>query len=244
MQLSYDDLFKYSYVLNPISSRSLFLAGKLAELNPKKKMLDLGSGKGYPTLLWASVFGVKVEGYDLNKNYVEYANSHARLLNLSKRVRYFCGDVRELKFIHKYDVVSSLGLGVVEVYGAIGAALKTFRGMLRNGGFLIFGEPVWLMKPVPQHVQETLETREMNFKTQREMDFLFDKFDFKVIRSIVSSEEDWECYVRPVKIALLEIMETHPKLSTECQRVIDGFDSEYQAVKRYWDMILWVVELH
>lgn len=188
MRLSYNDVFKYSDRLNPISSKTLFLAGKLAELHSKKNILDLGSGKGYPSLLWASVFGVNVEGFDLNKSFVEYANSCARLLNLLDRVRYVYGDVRELRFIHKYDVVSSLGLGVAEVYGAISTAVKNFRRMLRNGRFLILEEPVWLVESVPQAV--------------------------------------------------------HPELATECQEVIDGFEAEYQAAKRYWDIVLWVARTH
>ena len=67
MQLTYNDIFRHTDRLNPISSRTLFLAGKLAELAPEKTLLDLGSGKGFPSLLWASTFGVRVEGFELNK---------------------------------------------------------------------------------------------------------------------------------------------------------------------------------
>ena len=244
MRLSYNDMFKYSDRLNPISSKTLFLAGKLADLHPKKNILDLGSGKGYPSLLWASIFGANVEGFDLNKSFVEYANSRARLLNLSNKARYLCGDVRELRFIHKYDVVSSLGLGIVRVYGAIRAAIKEFRKMLRNGGFLILGEPVWLVKPVPQDVQETLKEPERNLGTKHEMDCLLNELNFEVLRFYVSSKEDWECYIRPVNVAMLELMESHPELATECKEVIDNFEAEYQAAKRYLDMVLWVARTH
>jgi len=240
MRLSYNDVFKYSDLLNPISSNTIFLAGKLADLNPKKNILDLGSGKGYPSLLWASVFGANVEGFDLNKSFVEYANSRARLLNLSNKARYLCGDVRELKFIHKYDVVSSLGLGIVRVYGTIRVAIKKFKSMLRNGGFLILGEPVWLVKPVPQNVQETLKEPEQNLGTKHEIDYLLSELNFEVLKFYVSSKEDWECYIRPVNVVMLELMESNPKLSTECKEIIDDFEAEYQAAKRYLDMVLWV----
>ena len=244
MRLSYNEIFKYSDILNPVSSRTLFLAGKLADLHPKKYILDLGSGKGYPSLLWASVFGVNVEGFDLNKNYVEHANSRAKLLNLSNRVRYICGDVRELRFTKTYDAVSSLGLGVAEVYGAIDAALKEFRKMLPTEGFLILAEPVWLVKPVPNHVQKRLGTPEKNFSTKPEMERLFNDFDFEVLGSYVSSKEDWECYIRPVNVAMLELMESNPEIAAECQEVIDGFEAEYQAVKKHWNMVLWVARTH
>jgi len=58
MRLSYTEIFKYSDILNPISQTTLLSAGKLARLEPKKIVLDLGSGKGFPSLMWASIFGV------------------------------------------------------------------------------------------------------------------------------------------------------------------------------------------
>lgn len=127
MELSYNDIFKYSEIYNPISQSVLFSAGKLAKMDSKKIVLDLGSGSGFPSLLWASVFGVQVEGFDVVKNYVEYANSRAKALNLSNRVKYFCKDVRNFRVTRKYDGVASLGLGIAQVYGAIGEASKNLK---------------------------------------------------------------------------------------------------------------------
>ena len=56
MKLSYTEIFRYSDILNPFSPTMLLLAGRLAQLGPEKTVLDLGSGKGYPSLLWATVF--------------------------------------------------------------------------------------------------------------------------------------------------------------------------------------------
>ena len=143
MNLSFDKVFKYSDILNPISATTLFLAGKLAQLNPKKTVLDLGSGKGSPSLLWANQFGVQIKGYDLGKQFVEYANLRAKMLNLSHRVKYYSQDIKELRIIGKYDVVALLGLGIVHIYGTIRDGLNKLKTMLRSGGFLIFAEPVW-----------------------------------------------------------------------------------------------------
>lgn len=240
MRISYNDMFKYSDLLNPISSRTIFSAGKLAELHPGKRILDLGSGKGHPSLLWASVFGANIEGFDLNKGFVEYANSRAGLLNLSSRVKYVCGDVREQDFTDKYDVVSSLGLGIVKVYGAVNTAVKHFRRVLKKDGFLILAEPVWLIKPVPQEVQKALETRQENLCTKPEMEHLLSNLGFEVKNSYTSLKGDWDWYIRPVNVAMVELMGSHPGLSGECQKVIDGFKAEYQAAGKDWDMVLWV----
>ncbi len=244
MKLTYDDIFKYSDRLNPISSKTLFLAGKLAELGPEKILLDLGSGKGFPSLLWASAFGVRVEGFELNSKYVQYANSYARLLNLEHLVRYLCRDVRELKLRQKYDAVASLGIGIAEIYGTAKTALENFRLMLKTGGFLLLAEPVWLIKKVPEEVQKALGTSEEGLCTKVEMERLLKDHNFEVRGSYVSTKEDWEYYMKPVNVAMRETMKNQPELLSECQAVIDGFQAEYQAAGKYWDMLLWVAKAH
>jgi len=244
MKLTYDDIFKYSDRLNPISSKTLFLAGKLAGLGPEKTLLDLGSGKGFPSLLWASSFGVRVEGFDLNREYVKYANSYAKLSNLEHLARYWCRDVRNLKLDDQCDVVASLGLGIAEVYGTAKTAMDNFRLMLTTGGFLLLGEPVWLMTPVPKEVQEALGTSEENLCAKVEMERLLKDHDFEVRGAYVSTKEDWEYYIRPVNVAMREIMKSQPELLSECQDVTDSFQAEYRAAGKYWDMILWVAKFH
>ena len=244
MKLTYDDIFKYSDRLNPISSKTLFLAGKLAGLGPEKTLLDLGSGKGFPSLLWASSFGVRVEGFDLNREYVKYANSYAKLSNLEHLARYWCRDVRNLKLDDQCDVVASLGLGIAEVYGTAKTAMDNFRLMLTTGGFLLLGEPVWLMTPVPKEVQKALGTSEENLCAKVEMERLLKDHDFEVREAYVSTKEDWEYYIRPVNVAMREIMKSQPELLSECQDVTDSFQAEYRAAGKYWDMILWVAKFH
>jgi len=244
MKLSYDEIFKYSDILNPVSPTTLFSAGKLAQFEPRKVVLDLGSGKGFPSLLWASIFGVRVEGFDMNKKYVGYANSRAKTLNLSHRVKYLAEDVRELRFDRKYDVVASLGLGIAEVYGNVSDALEIFRTMLHKDGVLVLAEPVWLVKPISSEVLRALGEAEESFLTEFEMQRLMVESRFQVLGHFVSSKEDWELYVSPIYIAMHEIIESESELAEEAQRVIDGFKAEYDAVGQYWDMVLWVVKAH
>ncbi len=244
MRLTYNDIFRYSDRLNPISSRTLFLAGRLAELGPEKTLLDLGSGKGFPSLLWASTFGVRVEGFELNEEYVEYANSYARLFNLEHLVKYLCHDVRELNLRQKYDALASLGLGIAEVYGTVETGLESFRLMLEPGGFLLVAEPVWLIKNVPKEVQKALGTAEEDLCTKAEMKRLLKDHHFEVRAPYLSAKEDWEYYIRPVKVAMREMMRSEPELLSECQAVINGFEAEYQAAGKYWEMLLWVAQAH
>jgi 2-polyprenyl-3-methyl-5-hydroxy-6-metoxy-1,4-benzoquinol methylase len=242
MKLSYTEIFRYSDILNPVSPTTLLLAGKLAQLGPEKTVLDLGSGKGFPSLLWASVFGIHVEGFDVNRSFVRYANSRAIMLNLSSRVEYTCRDVRKLSLDKRYDVVASLGLGVTRVYGSYGDALRVLKNMLNKGGVLVLAEPVWLARPVSSGVLSALGESEDNLVTRSQMRELLCKYGFKKLGDFVSSKEDWEIYVRPTYIAMKEIIKSKGELREEAQKVANGFRTEYDAVGQHWNMILWVAK--
>ena len=244
MKLSFTEIFKHSDILNPVSATSLLSAGKLAQLEPRSTILDLGSGKAFPSLLWATTFGARVEGFDINRNYVEYANSRVKMLNLSHRIKYSCEDIRELRLDRKYDVVASLGLGIAQVYGDNSEALKIFETMLHKEGILILAEPVWLAKPVSSEVLEALGETEDTFLTEAEMRQLMEESGFQVLGHFVSSKEDWELYVRPVYTAMHGIIESKSELADEARKVMNGFKAEYEAVGHHWNMLLWVAKTH
>jgi ubiquinone/menaquinone biosynthesis C-methylase UbiE len=244
MKLSYTEIFKHSDILNPVSATSLLSAGKLAQLEPKSMILDLGSGKAFPSLLWANTFGVRVEGFDIDKNYVEYANSRAKMLDLSHRVKYSCEDIRELRLDRKYGVVASLGLGIGQVYGEYSDALKIFKTMLHKDGILILAEPVWLAKPVSSEVLKALGEAEDSFLTEAGTRQLMGESGFQVLGQFVSSKEDWELYVRPVYTAMHGIIESKSELADEAQKVMNGFKAESDAVGKHWNMLLWVAKTH
>jgi SAM-dependent methyltransferase len=235
-------MFKHSDRLNPISARNLLLAGKLAKFGSEKTLLDLGSGKGFPSLLWASTFGINVKGFDISNEDVDYANSYARLLNLGHLVEYRCQHIRKLKLDQKYDAVACLGIGITKVYGTAKTALAKFRLIIRPKGFLMLAEPVWLIKPVPEKVQKALGTSEESLCTQAGMERMLKDCGFKLQGSFVSAKEDWEFYVRPVYAAMQEIAKNRPELANETQAIIRSFKAEYQAAGHYWDMILWVAK--
>jgi len=240
MKLSYTEIFRYSDILNPVSPTMLVLAGRLAQLGPEKTVLDLGSGKGYPSLLWASVFGARVEGFDANRSFVRYANSRATILNLSNRVKYTCRDVKKLRLGKKYDVVASLGLGVTQVYGSYGDALKVLKSMLHKDGILVLAEPVWLKRPISPKVLGALGESEGNLVTQPEMRELLLEYGFKKLGDFISLKEDWEIYVRPAYVALREMIERESRFEDEAQKALDGFRTEYEIVGKHWNMVLWV----
>jgi len=160
------------------------------------------------------------------------------------RAKYLCRDIRKLRFNRTYDVVTSLGLGIKQVYNDISDALKFFKTMLPEGGFLILAEPVWMVKPISSEVLKALGEVEDSFLTCFELQQLMEKLGFQVKGHFVSTKEDWELYIKPVYIAMRELIESKSELAEEAQRVMNSFKAEYDAVGQHWNMVLWVVKAY
>jgi len=241
--LSYDEAFRTTDILNPVSPTALFEAGRLAGLSRDKTVLDLGCGKGFPSLLWAGAFGAKVEGFDLSETSVRYAEARAKMLNLSDRARHSCGDVKDLKLKRKFDVVAFLGLGVVEIYGGFDEGLKRLKEYIKDGGFLILSEPVWLTRPVPQEAIRSFGIAEDFFATADEFRKRLENAGLSVQATLTSSREEWELYVQPVLTTLHEIAEGADTQRAEAAReMAKSFEAERDAAGKYWDLILWVAK--
>jgi len=242
-QLSYEEAFHTTDILNPVSPTALLEAGRLTHLSRHKTVLDLGCGKGFASLLWAGAFGAKVEGFDLVEPFVQYAAARAKMLGLSQHARYSCRDVKNLKSECKFDVVAFLGLGVTKVYGGFGEGLKQLKGHLNDGGFLILSEPAWLAKPVPQEVLRNLGISEDLLATASEFRGWLEEAGLSVQTSFTSSRQDWELYARPVLTTLYEIAESaDTRKAEEAREMARAFEAECDAVGKYWDMTLWVAK--
>ena len=221
--------------------QALQAAGKLANLASGKTVAELGCGKGFPALFWASIFGVQVEGFDRGQAYVDYSNARAKLLNLSHLCSFFCQDLKDIASTKKYDVVASLGVGA-EVFGGWSSAFKFFRSLLKDDGVILFDEPVWAKRPVKPEVLRALQCKEDTFLTVAETKQQLLDLNLQELGLFVVSKEDWELYVRPPIIALQEIIKNKPDLATQAQAFLDDFRMEHEAAGRDWETVLWVLK--
>lgn len=240
MPLPYEEIFKYTDIFNPISLQTLHAAGKVAQFSAEKTLLELGCGKGFPSLFWVGSFGVQVEGVDRSQAYVDYANARAALLNLSDRARFFCQDLKTFKPHKKYDVVSFLGVGT-EVYGDKTRAFDFFSRILKPDGVILYSEPVWKAKPVPPEILKKLNCEDDTFLTANETETLLGNLKMRVLNHFVASKKDWELYVQAPLRALREIAK-RPEVAAEAKIFLDVFQTEQEAAGTYWDSVLWVVK--
>lgn len=237
----YDEIFKYTDIFNPVSQQTLAAAGKLAKLSPGKTLIDLGCGKGFPALFLAGTFGVQVEGFDLGKINIDYANARAKLLNLSSLTQFFCQDLKGFVPSKKYDVVASLGIEP-EVYGGRETAFKFFQNTLKESGVLLYTEPVWKKRPIPSEVLKALCSKEDSFLTLAETQQLIQKAGFAELGHFISTKEDWDVYIRSPIRGLQELIEHNTPFAADAKVLLEDFKMEYEAAGRDWDVVLWVLK--
>jgi len=165
------------------------------------------------------------------------------MLSLSDRVRYAYGDIKGLKLKRKFDAVAFLGLGVVGIYGGFDEGLKRLKEYIKDGGFLIFSEPVWLTRPVPQEAIRSLGVTEDFFATAAEFRKRLEDAGLSVQATFTSSREDWELYVQPVLTTLHEIAEgANAPRAEEARKMAKAFEAERDAVGKHWNLMLWVAK--
>jgi ubiquinone/menaquinone biosynthesis C-methylase UbiE len=73
--------------------------GRLLNMTPASRVLDVASGRGEGALVLAARFGCEVVGLDFGQRNVEAAAKKARNLKLADRVAFYCGDAERLPFV-------------------------------------------------------------------------------------------------------------------------------------------------
>ncbi|WP_454633942.1 class I SAM-dependent methyltransferase [Bradyrhizobium cenepequi] len=92
--------------LHPGGAQLTERLGRILNLGPGARVLDVASGRGDGTLVLAARFGCEVVGLDFGQRNLEAAIKEARKLGLADKVAFYCGDAERLPFAHEaFDAV-------------------------------------------------------------------------------------------------------------------------------------------
>jgi arsenite methyltransferase len=84
--------------LHPGGAQFTERLGRILDLEPDTRVLDVASGRGDGALVLAASFGCEVVGLDFGRRNVEAATKKARKLGLADKVAFYCGDAERLPF--------------------------------------------------------------------------------------------------------------------------------------------------
>jgi ubiquinone/menaquinone biosynthesis C-methylase UbiE len=84
--------------LHPGGAQLTERLGRILDLGPDARVLDVASGRGGGALVLADRFGCEVIGIDFGQRNVVAATKEARKLGLADNVAFYCGDAERLPF--------------------------------------------------------------------------------------------------------------------------------------------------
>ncbi|HVH15439.1 MAG TPA: methyltransferase domain-containing protein [Candidatus Angelobacter sp.] len=93
----WSEVYANTEILSPIDRQTWQVIGEIFKISDSSRVIELASGKGALAHYFARNFGCRVDGYDLNSEFVDYSNDRARDLGLESKVKFTRSDINRLK---------------------------------------------------------------------------------------------------------------------------------------------------
>ncbi|MDT8322658.1 MAG: class I SAM-dependent methyltransferase [Bacteroidota bacterium] len=180
-------------IMNPLDdSRFLFLAEQCG-LNANARILDIGSGNGWSSLLLCRTFGCHSVQVDVSPQWTARARALFVKEALSDHTEIHCMDAAAFHLEDaSYDLI--VCLGTAAVYGGFAPALEVLRPALRDGGTVIIGEPS-AESPLPRRYREYLDALGWGILDARALLRAIDDSGFEALMVLRSSGDEWDRYM-------------------------------------------------
>jgi SAM-dependent methyltransferase len=217
---------------NPTSEEKIRLLGKLLDLGPDARVVDVGSGKGGPAILLAREFGWRLTCVEQAQEFVAVARERAEAAGVADRIEPVHADASAFTFEPlAYD--AALCIGASFALGGFEQTLRVLASAVRERGFVVVGEPYWRTWPLP----DDLELKEgWDFLPLTDTVERIDAAGLEVVSLLDASRDDWDRYETLHWLALDEWLVANPD---------DGQADEFrERGRRYRDLYLhWTREL-
>lgn len=180
-------------IMNPLDDgRFLFLAEQCG-LTSSSRVLDIGSGNGWSSLLLCRRFGCYSVQVDVSPQWTARARALFTREQLSDRTEIHCMDAAAFHLEQEaFDLV--LCLGTAPVYGGFSSALESLRPVLREGGCIIVGEPS-AEGPLPRRYSEYLDSFGWEIFDAKTLLGVIDDCGFEALMALRSTQDEWDRYM-------------------------------------------------
>lgn len=185
------DVIERKHVLqNPTSRDKVLLLGECLGLGSHSNVLDIGAGKAGPALVLAENFGCRITCVEKSPEFVAAAREKVQKAGLEQRITVVESDGRSFVIEPRaFDAV--LCLGASFIWGGAEPTVRAMVAGVRDGGFVVVGEPFWKRWPLP----EDFEPNEgYDFVTLPETIEKLEIDGLELVGLIASSQDDWDRY--------------------------------------------------
>lgn len=210
------DLWKYfdvthrkHLVCNPSSGAKLTKLVELLNLPRGARVVDIACGKAAFLIRLAERYDIHGVGVDISPYFIAQAKERcaARTPNANLTFLEMNGADFHPEEPHSLQVASCLGASWI--WQGHAGTLKALIEMVEPGGWVVTGEPYWLVDP-PAEYLASLEASKDDFGTHQSNVKVAEKLGLELAYTIVSSPDDWDEYEGLQWYAAAEYAREHP----------------------------------
>lgn len=227
-----DDTMSYSCAYFKTSSDTLYEAQinkiehtlKKLDLKPNEKLLDIGCGWGWLSIMAAQKYGVKVVGVTISEEQCKKAQERVRELKLEDRVEIRLQNYQDLEFENYFDKVVSVGMFEHVGKENLGLYFMKAKQVLKPGGSMLLHSILAMFEG----------------KTNAWIDkYIFPGGYLPSLREIVSAMSEWDFHLLLVESLRIHYAKTLDMWSENFNQVLPQVKEKYdEEFVRMWDLYL------
>lgn len=195
------------------------------------EILDIGCGKGVQTIELAKLSNGRITAVDNHQYFLNCLENVAISEDFQEKIQCLNADMNTLPFQNQsFDLIWAEGS--VFIIG-IGEGLKQWKKYLKQDGFLVLTDLVWLTDERPDEVVNYWKQESLNVLTADEVNKLALKEGYNLISHYTLPREGWLTeYIVPQEKIISELRLKYPAIK-EAQDTFDAIEFENELVKKY-----------
>ncbi|MCR2102851.1 cyclopropane-fatty-acyl-phospholipid synthase family protein [Campylobacter upsaliensis] len=227
-----DDTMSYSCAYFKTSSDTLYEAQinkiehtlKKLDLKPNEKLLDIGCGWGWLSIMAAQKYGVKVVGVTISEEQCKKAQERVKELKLEDRVEIRLQNYQDLEFEDYFDKVVSVGMFEHVGKENLGLYFMKAKQVLKPGGSMLLHSILAMFEG----------------KTNAWIDkYIFPGGYLPSLREVVSAMSEWDFHLLLVESLRIHYAKTLDMWSENFNQVLPQVREKYdEEFIRMWDLYL------
>jgi len=178
---------------NPFTPEKFAALGEALRLEPRTRVLDLGSGSGEMLCTWARDFGIVGIGIDMSQLFSKQAKLRAEELGVADRVEFIHGDAAGYVADEKVGVAACVG--ATWIGGGVAGTIELLSKSLSANGIILIGEPYWRQLPPTEDVAKGCFASSISDHLMLpKLLASFGDIGYDVVEMILADQEGWDRY--------------------------------------------------
>ncbi len=238
----WSEIYANTEILSPIDRGTWKAIGEISKINDSSRVIELASGKGAFALFLAEKYRCRVDGYDLNQEFVDYSKERARILGLESKVKFAKSDINQLDVATSaYDL--GICLGALYIFRSSGWNVLT--KAVKPEGFMAISDMVCKKASPPKELVDVFFEETDQPLTLDDARLWYVSRGAKILREETCSLGAWFEYYDLTKNTLLQISRTRSS-DREVQREVEEGLREERLFRKhgeeYIDYVTFIIE--